>query len=277
MQKTNNPRVLIPSGYGLNCEEETAFGYKALGADVDIVHINDIVGNPEMIDDYHILALIGGFADGDHIASGKIHANRLRYLLGGQLHRFIDEGKLIIGVCNGFQSMVKAGLLPALDGNYDKETLTLTYNDSGRFEDRWIHLGANPKSKCVWTRGIDKLYLPIRHGEGKIRVANEDVLKGLEASNQIALFYINPETGKTASESEYPYNPNGSVHGIAGICDPTGRVFGMMPHWEAFMSPYNHPSWTRLKAEGALPAEGLGMQVARNGIRYVKENLLDKA
>lgn len=276
MQVTNNPKVLIPSGYGLNCEEETAFGYGILGANVDTIHINDIVSNPKMIEDYHIIALVGGFADGDHIASGKIHANRLRYLLGDQLHKFIEDGKLIIGICNGFQSMVKAGLLPALDNDYEKETVTLTYNDSGRFEDRWVHLRVNPKSNCVWTKGIDKLYLPVRHGEGKIRMANEEILKKLEASNQIALFYMNPETGKTAKESEYPYNPNGSVMGIAGISDPTGRIFGMMPHWEAFLSPYNHPSWTRLRGEGTLPNEGLGIQIARNGIRYVKENLLDK-
>lgn len=274
MAKTSRPRALIPTGYGLNCEEETAFGYRMLGADADIVHINDIMGSPGMVQDYHIITFIGGFADGDHIASGKIHANRIRYRLGDELHKFIDDGKLIIGVCNGFQAMAKSGLLPALDGDYETETVTLTYNDSGKFEDRWVHLDANAKSKCIWTTGIKELYLPVRHGEGKIRAANDEVLRRLESENQIALFYTNPGTGKHAGESDYPYNPNGSVKGIAGICDPTGRVFGMMPHWEAFISPYNHPNWTRLKALGMLPKEGMGVQIARNGIRYVKENLL---
>jgi phosphoribosylformylglycinamidine synthase len=274
MQKNARPKVLIPSGYGLNCEEETAYGYRSLGADARIVHINDIIGSPRMIEDYHIIAFIGGFSDGDHIASGKIHANRLRYRLGDQLHQFIGDGKLMIGVCNGFQAMVKAGLLPALDNDYETETLTLTYNASGKFEDRWIHMSANKKSKCIWTNGIDRLYLPVRHGEGKIRVANAGILKKLQAANQIALSYMNPITGKLAKESDYPHNPNGSVNGIAAVCDPTGRIFGMMPHWEAFMSVYNHPNWTRLKAEGGLQEVGLGTQIPRNAVKYAKENLL---
>ena len=272
--KAAKPKVLIPTGYGLNCEAETAFGYMSLGAETKIVHINDIISKPGIMEDYHILALIGGFVDGDHIASGKVHANRLRYRLGDQLRSFIGDGKLVIGVCNGFQTMVKAGLLPAIGGDYGTQTITLTYNDSGKFEDRWVHLLANSKSGCVWTRNIGELYLPIRHGEGKIRVADDGVLKKLRTGNQIALYYMDPNTGKAAGQSDYPYNPNGSVDSIAGVCDPTGRIFGMMPHWEAFMSPYNHPSWTRLKAEGRLPKEGLGMQIARNGIGYVKETLL---
>lgn len=268
------PKVLIPSGYGLNCEEETAFGYRSLGADVHVVHINDIIRSPRMIADYHIIAFVGGFSDGDHIASGKIHANRLRYRLGDPLRQFVEDGKLIIGVCNGFQAMVKAGLLPALDNDYETESLTLTYNDSGKFEDRWIHLGVNKKSKCIWTKGMDKLYLPVRHGEGKIRVANAGVLRRLQAANQVAMFYMNPKTGRPARESEYPHNPNGSVNAIAALCDPTGRIFGMMPHWEAFQSLYNHPNWTRLKAEGNLPKEGQGIQIPRNAVEYARENLL---
>ena len=273
-KSTIKPKVLIPSGYGLNCEDETAFGYRSLGADVDTVHINDIIGNPRMIENYHILALVGGFSDGDHIASGKIHANRLKYRLGDALDQFIKDEKLIIGICNGFQAMIKAGLLPALDNDYKTETMTLTYNDSGRFEDRWVHLGINRKSNCIWTRGIKEMYLPVRHGEGKVRASSDDVLRKLETANQIALYYMNPKTGRPAAESDYPYNPNGSVRGIAGMCDPTGRIFGMMTHWEAFLSPYNHPNWPRLKSEGKLPKEGPGIQIPRNAIKYVKEKLL---
>lgn len=274
MAKTNKPRVLIPSGQGLNCEEETEAGYRMLGAETSIVHINDVLTKPDMLEDYHILALVGGFSDGDHIASGKIHANRLKYGLERPLERFVDDGKLMIGICNGFQAMVKAGILPAIDNRRTTGLMTLTYNDSGKFEDRWVHLIANKKSKCVWTKGIDKLYLPVRHGEGKARFADDRALRKMESANQVALYYMNPETGKPAAESDYPNNPNGSVNGIAGVCDPAGRIFGMMTHWEAFLSPYNHPSWTRLKIEGRLPKEGAGLQIARNGIKYVKDNLL---
>jgi phosphoribosylformylglycinamidine synthase subunit PurQ / glutaminase len=270
----NRPKVLIPTGYGLNCEQETAFGYRRLGADADIVHINDLSESPDTIEDYHIVTFIGGFSDGDHIASGKVHANRIRYRFGKQLRRFVNDGKLVIGICNGFQALVKSGMLPALDKDYGAATMTLTYNDSGIFEDRWVHLLVNQRSNCIWTKGIRNLYLPIRHGEGKIRAANGDVIKRLEDGNQVALSYMNPSTGKVAKESEYPYNPNGSTKSIAGICDTTGRVFGMMPHWEAFISPYNHPGWTRLADQKKLPKEGLGAQIARNGIKYVKDKLL---
>lgn len=266
------PRVLIPVGYGLNCEEETAFIYKLLGAEVNKVHINDLLANPKMMADYHIIDFIGGFSDGDHIAAGKIHANRLRYKLGEELYEFIQDGKLIIGVCNGFQSLIKSGILPGFDGDYRTQRMTLTYNDSGKFEDRWVHLGVNTDSKCIWTRGIKELYLPVRHGEGKIRIRDPTVLERLKKDNQIVLYYVNPKDRKPTME--YPYNPNGSDEAIAGICDPTGRVFGLMPHREAFWSPFNHPSWTRLKIEGRLPKEGMGVQISRNGVEYARENLI---
>ncbi len=274
MADNNKVKVLIPSGYGLNCEEETAFGYRMAGADADIVHINDIIEKPGTMDDYHILALVGGFSDGDHIASGKVHANRLKYRLGEPLQKFIDEGKLIIGVCNGFQAMIKSGILPAVGKDYARQTVTLTYNDSGKFEDRWVHLKSNPKSNCIWTAGIDRLYLPVRHGEGKVRIQDENVLNSITSSGQIALYYSIPESGEIAMEKDYPHNPNGSALGIAGLADPTGRIFGMMPHWEGFMSPYNHPAWTRLKREGTLPREGPGLAIARNGVRYAAERLV---
>jgi phosphoribosylformylglycinamidine synthase len=266
------PKVLVPTGYGLNCEEETCYSYNSLGAEARKIHINDLLDNPKTIEDYHILALVGGFSDGDHLAAGRIHANRLRFRLEEPLREFIEDGKLVIGVCNGFQAMVKAGILPAIDSDYRTQTVTLTYNDSGKFEDRWVHIGVNPKSRCVWTKGIERLYLPIRHGEGKIRAIDTRTLERLESNNQNVLFYADPRTGRPTSE--YPYNPNGSAKAIAGICDPTGRVFGMMPHWEAYRSPYNHPNWTRLEGNGGLPKEGMGLQVARNAIRYVQEKLM---
>jgi phosphoribosylformylglycinamidine synthase len=266
------PKVLVPIGDGLNCEEETAYVYKLLGAEVDKIHINDLRERPEMVDDYHVIDFIGGFSDGDHIAGAKIHANRLRYSLEKELYQFIQDGKLLIGICNGFQALVKAGILPGFDNDYRTQRMTLTYNNSGKFEDRWVHLSVNGNSNCVWTKGIERLYLPVRHGEGKVRVENQSVLEKMKKNNQIVLFYINPEDGKPTME--YPYNPNGSDEAIAGICDSTGRVFGMMPHREAFWSPYNHPNWTRLKIDGKLPKEGIGVQVSRNAIEYVQENLI---
>ena len=266
------PKVLIPTGYGLNCEEETSYTYRLLGADVDKIHINELRENPKRINDYHIIDFIGGFADGDHIAAGKIHANRLRFSLEEQLHQFIHDGKLMIGICNGFQSLVKSGLLPGFDNDYHTQKVTLVYNDSAKFEDRWVHLCVNKKSNCVWTAGIDRIYLPIRHGEGKIRVKDSSVLEKLKENNQIAIQYMNPKDNTPTME--YPYNPNGSIDAIAGVCDPTGRVFGMMPHREAFWSPYNHPTWPRLKIEKNLPKEGLGLQISRNAVEYVKESLI---
>ncbi len=265
------PKVLIPVGYGLNCEEETVYIYRLLGAEVNKIHMNDLIENPKIIRDYHIIDLIGGFIDGDHITAGIIHANRLRYNLEEELHEFIKEGKLIIGVCNGFQTLVKAGLLPGFDGDYKTQRITLTYNDSGKFEDRWVHLEVNKESHCIWTKDIEQIDLPVRHGEGKFR-SDPEVLEKLQKNRQLVVFYANPNDGQ--STMQYPYNPNGSDMAIAGICDPTGRIFGLMPHREAFWSPYNHPKWHRLKIYGELPTEGPGIQVSRNGIEYVRDHLI---
>lgn len=266
------PKVLIPVGYGLNCEDETIFTWELVGAKATKVHINDFFENPHILSDYHLLDLIGGFSDGDHIAAGKVHANRLKYRIVKELIQFIEDGKLIIGVCNGFQTLVKAGVLPGFDGNYTNLIVTLTYNDSGIFEDRWVHLKVNIKSNCIFTKELEELYLPVRHGEGKLVTKDENVLRQLEKDNQVVLKYIHPKTKELTME--YPYNPNGSVGAIAGICDPTGRVFGMMPHREAFWSPYNHPNWTRLKIEEKLPKEVYGLQISRNAVDYVKNDLI---
>lgn len=265
-------RVLIPTGNGSNCEDETAYIYRdVLRASVSLVHMNDILRRPSILRSHHVLDLVGGFADGDHINSGKIQANRLRFGLGDELQEFISDGKLIIGVCNGFQTLVKAGILPGFDGDYTTQRVTLMLNDSGRFWDSWVQLRINTESNCVWTKGMEGIYLPIRHGEGKLR-AEKDILGRLSASGQIVVQYIDPSTGTPTMQ--YPHNPNGSELAIAGICDPTGRVFGMMPHREAFWSPLNHPIWTRLKIEGKMPKEGAGIQVSRNAIKYVMENLV---
>jgi len=255
-------KVIVLSGFGINCENETKYSFELAGAEVEIVHLSELFNKKKNLLSYHILALPGGFSFGDDISSGRVLANKIKHKIN--LIEFIEEEKLIIGICNGFQVMVKAGILPAEDGNYYTQTATLTFNDSGRFEDRWVYLKTNPKTNCVFTKGIEKIYLPVRHGEGKF-MCSETTLSKLKERNQIVLQYTN----KKGELSGYPDNPNGSLENIAGICDTTGRIFGLMPHPEAFNHITNHPRWTREKIEIAE-----GIKIFRNGVEYVEKNLL---
>jgi phosphoribosylformylglycinamidine synthase len=254
----------------LNCEDETTYAFTLAGATADRIHLSDVFAKPAVLEEYQILAMIGGFSFGDHIAAGKVLANRYKYLLSEELAEFIDAGKLIIGICNGFQSMVEYGLLPGFDGDYDTQLTSLAPNSSGVFEDRWVTLRANHDSPCVFTKGIDIIPLPIRHGEGKFTAMDEEVLAKLWSNRQVALQYVDQSTGRPTQK--YPLNPNGSMDAIAGICDPSGRVFGMMPHPEAYNSPHNHPDWVHQRYEGTLPAEGLGLQIFRNAVEYIRNS-----
>jgi phosphoribosylformylglycinamidine synthase len=256
-------KALILTGYGINCDYETQHAFNLVGADAKRVHINDIIDKIENLEDYQIIAFPGGFSFGDDISSAKVLANKIKFNIFSDLQKFIDDGKVIIGICNGFQAMVKLGILPAFERNYKKQTTTLTFNDSGRFEDRWVYLEANSKSRCIFTKGIDTLYLPVRHGEGKFITSNV-FLQKLNKNNQVALRYVD-EKGNLG---EYPWNPNGSLENIAGICDETGRIFGLMPHPEAYLHRTNHPRWTREK----LSEEGMGVKVFRNAVDFIKEN-----
>ncbi|MBI4831395.1 MAG: phosphoribosylformylglycinamidine synthase I [Candidatus Lindowbacteria bacterium] len=263
------PRVLILTGYGINCDYETeyAFNMPRVGGSAERVHVNDLLDRTaggKSLNDYDILAIPGGFAHGDDIAAGKVLANKLLCHLREQLWRFIEDGKLIIGICNGFQVLVKMGILPAVGRRYDEQQVTLVYNDSNKFEDRWVYLKVNPKSHCIFTKGLDRIYLPVRHGEGKLVAKNAEILDGLRKRGHIALRYVD-ERGKL---SGYPYNPNGSQNNIAGLCDSTGRIFGLMPHPEAYLFPTNHPRWTREK----VPAEGMGVAIFRNAVKFIKES-----
>lgn len=199
-------------------------------------------------------------------------ATRLKYRLSEPLQKFIADGKPIIGICNGFQTMVKLGLLPGLNGDYRSQTVTLTHNDSGVFRDAWVHLKVNPSSPCIFTRGLDRLYLPVRHGEGKFVTLNEEVLRQLEDQNLVVARYVDPATRKPTQR--YPDNPNGSMAAIAAVCDPTGRIFGIMPHPEAHLSPYNHPQWPRQRLKGELPEHGQGLAVFRNAVEFARSNLV---
>jgi len=265
--------AIILAGNGTNCENESAHVCRLAGFDaVDIVMIWDLLQGEASLDPYDFLVFPGGFLDGDDLGAGKAQANRFLNStvektgerLFDQVRRFINRGNLVLGICNGFQLMVKLGLLPALDAEYGRQSVTLTNNDSGRFEDRWVWLKANPASPCVFTRGVDRIYLPVRHGEGKFVAKDSHLLDRIIDGNQAVFTYIDPANGKTTFT--YPDNPNGSQAAIAGICDPTGRLFGLMPHPEAYSRRTNHPRWTREN----LPEEGAGMAIFRNACEYVR-------
>ena len=264
-------KVIIIRSAGTNCDQETQFAFESLGAKTELVHIDKLFQKEKHLDDYHILVIPGGFTYGDDIASGKIFANELRLKLAHDLKKFIADGKPAIGICNGFQILVKAGILPgplskenSLNGF--RQTATLVTNDCGKFEDRWIYL--KPSGHCVWTRGIDKVItLPVAHGEGKFIPQNNDVLKKIRANGQAVFRYCNSE----GQSPKYPENPNGSTDDIAGICDKTGRIFGLMPHPERHFFSTQHPRWTRSRKKEKY---GDGAAIFRNGINYVMKNLL---
>jgi len=256
-------RAIVLTGFGINCDNETQSALARAGAEARRVHLNDLIDDPALFDASQILAIPGGFSFGDDVASGKILANRLRYRLGTPIKKFIGDGGLVIGICNGFQVMVKMGILPLFDGEFVQET-TLTNNDSGRFENRWVNVRVVPGTRCVWLKGMDRFELPVRHGEGKFIPRDDAVLRRLAENGQIALRYCAPD-GLPAN-GRFPLNPNGAVDDIAGICDPSGRVFGLMPHPEAHVHGHNHPRWTREN----LAEEGIGLQVFRNAVEYAK-------
>lgn len=248
-------RTLVLRAPGSNCDTETAFAFQQAGAEASLVHINRLIQGEERLADYQILAVPGGFTYGDDVAAGKVLANELRLKLGEDMTRFLEEGKLIIGICNGFQALVKAGFLPGLSKSVSS-SLTLADNDSGRFECRWVYLKVNKQSPCVFTEGMDSLYLPVAHGEGKV-VVQGDALSDLN----IALRYTD-EQGNTAAG--YPYNPNGSMDNIAGICDTSGRILGLMPHPERHIRGTQHPQWTRQGAK----EYGDGFLIFQNAVRW---------
>jgi phosphoribosylformylglycinamidine synthase I len=263
------PRVLVMTGYGINCDFETEYAFNVAGGAAERVHINDLISGDKNLRDFQILVFPGGFSYGDDIASGKVLAMKNKTNLAEEIQRFIEEGKLILGICNGFQVMAKYGLLTDRPGDYRTQRVTVTYNDSNRYEDRWVYLSKVSK-KCIWTEGVDELYLPVAHGEGKF-YAPDDVLNSIEENDQVGYRYSRPDMNPAGGE--YPTNPNGSLNDIAAMCDPTGRIYGMMPHPERFMHFTNHPRWTRIKEElkrqkRPIPDTGDGMKIFTNGVRY---------
>ncbi len=255
-------KACVVTGFGINADEELALAFQKAGAHAVRAHARDLMDSPERLGDFGILAFPGGFSFGDHLGSGKVFAALFRRGLGTALETFVSRGGLVIGVCNGFQALVKMGFLPDLRGTHAQE-VSLIHNDSGRFEDRWVRVGFQPSCPCLWTRGLPDMDLPVRHGEGKLVVESPKVLEELESRNLVALRYLaRDKTARADGTVGYPEDPNGSVNHIAGICDPTGRVFGLMPHPEAFLFPENHPEWSALRI-----SEGAGLAIFRNGVR----------
>ena len=250
-------RTLILRAPGTNCDVETAFAFEQAGSLVDLAHVNELARRGKLLSNYQILVIPGGFTYGDDISAGKILANELRLKLGEDIHRFVDGGGLILGICNGFQVLVKAGILPKLLDE-DRQRLTLANNDSNQFECRWVYLRVNQESPCIFTRGISTLYLPVAHGEGKV-TADPETLDSLN----VVLRYAD-EKGDV--QAGYPHNPNGSVDNIAGICDASGHIFALMPHPERFIHWTQHPRWTR----EAPKKHGDGFGIFLNAVKWVK-------
>jgi phosphoribosylformylglycinamidine synthase I len=255
------PHAVVLTGFGINCDYETEDAFSLAGAEAERVHVNDLIENPTVLGRCQILAVPGGFSFGDDIASGKVLANKLKYRMGEAFLKFLLKDSLLFGICNGFQVLVRLGILPGGGEGLTEQKATLTYNDSGKFEDRWVRLEAVQESLCVFTRGMKRIELPVRHGEGKFYIGDRELLEQLNRSGQVVLHYTAEDGSRPAP---YPANPNGSEEDIAGICDPTGRVFGLMPHPEAFIYPHHHPRWTR---EDGVD-EGQGLAIFRNAVDY---------
>ena len=244
----NKPRVAVLSGFGINCELETMAVFDMAGATSERVHINRIVSGETKLANFDIMAVPGGFSFGDHLGSGRLMGNRLRFGLRDQVREFVKAGKPVIGICNGFQVLVKMGLLPGDSEVSLTQTASLALNDSGQYENRWATLEFDPDSPCIWTKGITRLRVPVRHGEGKFVTDDPDLLDQWAQSGQLAARYVDPDSEYPSSSDEvlpYPTSPNQSWRNIAGVCDPSGLVFGLMPHPEANHSTWLGATWSR--------------------------------
>ncbi len=260
-------KAIVLRAAGINCDLETQFALELAGAQADRVHINRIIEDKSLLDQYQIMVIPGGFSYGDDVAAGKILANQIKHHLYDRVQKFIDDGKLVLGICNGFQVLVKTGILPFTDTS--GQPVTVTYNDSNKFEDRWVYL-APQTDKCVFIEPARRIYLPIAHGEGKLVTKNEQTLEKLEGDGFVAFKYVD----ENGNEGGYPINPNGSMASIAGLIDTTGRVLGLMPHPERHVRFTQHPRWTRNERRATSDENDPdGITIFTNAVRYAQANL----
>lgn len=255
------PRVFIVRAPGTNCDQETAYAFEKAGAAPEVFHLNRWLESPHRADDFQIICFPGGFSFGDDVAAGRMVAVRMQKLLADSLQSFIQKDRLVLGICNGFQILIKSGLLLKPDAA-GRPIGTLDWNDHGRYEDRWVKVAAD-QTHCVFLRGVEKMELPIAHAEGKFECIDEATLGRLKANGQLALRYVSESI--TDEQLPFPINPNGSTLNVAGICDETGRVFGLMPHPERHIDVTHHPSWTRRKGQCE---KGDGMIIFENAVEY---------
>jgi phosphoribosylformylglycinamidine synthase I len=255
-------KAIVLRAAGINCDMETEYALELAGARAQRVHINRIIENKNLLEAFQIIVFPGGFSCGDDVAAGKILANQIVHHLFDPIQKFIEQGKLVLGICNGFQVLVKTGILPGGDPAARQEDVTITWNDSGKFEDRWVYL-APQTERCVFIEQGRQIYLPIAHAEGKIVTKDVSTLERLTSEESIAFKYVD----QNGNEGGYPINPNGSIHSIAGLTDATGRILGLMPHPERFVRPTQHPRWSREEN-----GDGDGMTIFNNAVRYVREN-----
>ena len=275
------PRVAVLFGFGINCDHETKAVFELVGATADRIHVNRFVSGDVSLGDYDILAVPGGFSFGDHLGSGRLLGNRMRFAMREALQAFVQAGKPIIGICNGFQVLVKTGLLPGPESGHAPDFVqrgSLTLNDSGRYEDRWVTLEFDPESPCIWTKNMTRIDCPVRHGEGKYVMPSSTDLDRLAANHQLTVRYVDPSSTYGSADNDtplpYPISPNGSMRNIAGICDSTGLVFGLMPHPEAIYAKWLHPNHTSnepVTSAALADWEGEGLQIFRNAVEYVRK------
>ncbi len=254
-------RVLVLRAAGINCDEETAFAWDQAGARAERVHVNRLKENPAALRDYQILTIPGGFSFGDDIAAGKILANQLAHYLGDELRRFIEDGKLILGICNGFQVLVKSGLLPGDENpSAGGGRVTLAFNTQARYEDRWVYLRTET-DRSPWIEKGEVLRMPVAHAEGRFLADSPETLERLSRDARIAFRYVD----SSGAPGGFPVNPNGSADNIAGLIDSTGRVLGVMPHPERNIHPRHDPL-----AGGAGTCSG--RRIFDRAVRFVREH-----
>ncbi len=258
---SNKAKAMVLRAAGINCDVETEHALELAGAKAQRVHINRLIENKSLLDEFQIVVFPGGFSYGDDVAAGKILANQIVHHLFEPLRKFIEQGKLVLGICNGFQVLVKTGILPGGNSAQQQE-VTITDNDSGKYEDRWVYL-APQTDRCVFIESGRQIYVPIAHAEGKIVTKDQAALDRLKSNGHLAFKYVDA----SGAEGDYPVNPNGSVESIAGLTDATGRVLGLMPHPERFVRRTQHPRWTRSDS-----VDCDGMTIFNNAVKYIGEN-----